>query len=96
MLICGDGACLDEVLVDTHQSHNVAAGHVLNGLHIATHHQNCPGEKGGGGRGRGNGGGDKERENGEGKEREKGKLTVARRYRGQVGARERPLTSGLA
>ena len=49
VLICGDGACLDEVLVDTHQSHNVAAGHVLNGLHIATHHQNCPGEKGGGG-----------------------------------------------
>ena len=49
VFICGDGARLDEVLVDAHQSHNVATGHVLNGLYIATHHQNCPGEKEAGG-----------------------------------------------
>jgi len=45
MLICGDSASLDQVLVDTHQSHNVATRNIFNGLYISAHHQNCPGEE---------------------------------------------------
>ena len=48
MLVRGDGTRLDEKLVDAHQSNDVPAWHVLNGLSISTHHQNRP--KGGGGR----------------------------------------------
>lgn len=35
----GDGSGLDEELVDADQPADVAAGHVLDGLHVAAHHQ---------------------------------------------------------
>ena len=35
----GDGSSLHQELVNTHQTADVAAGHVLNGLSVATHHQ---------------------------------------------------------
>eukprot|EP00042_Codosiga_hollandica_P038086 m.306022 g.306022 ORF g.306022 m.306022 type:complete len:541 (-) comp55303_c1_seq1:42-1664(-) len=35
----GDGSGLDEELIDTDQTDNVAAGHILDGLGVATHHE---------------------------------------------------------
>lgn len=36
----GDGTGLDQELIDTDQTANVARGHILDGLNVATHHQN--------------------------------------------------------
>merc|ERR1719309_135482 len=38
----GDGPRLDQELVDSNQTHNVTTGHILNGLHIPSHHQDGP------------------------------------------------------
>ena len=39
----GDGSSLDQVLVNAHETADVAAGHVLDGLCVATHHQDSSG-----------------------------------------------------
>lgn len=35
----GDGSSLDEELVNADQTADVAAGHVLDGLHVTAHHE---------------------------------------------------------
>eukprot|EP00123_Amoebidium_parasiticum_P010055 comp19862_c0_seq1/m.23991 comp19862_c0_seq1/g.23991 ORF comp19862_c0_seq1/g.23991 comp19862_c0_seq1/m.23991 type:complete len:424 (+) comp19862_c0_seq1:1202-2473(+) len=39
VLVRGDSTGLDEVLVNTHQTDNVAGRHILDGLSVATHHE---------------------------------------------------------
>ena len=88
VLVGGDGASLDEELVDAHQPNDVATRYVLNGLRVSTHHQDGPGEGGGGGgkereRERGGGGGVRGERRGRGTEGKK------RREKGGGGGRER-------
>lgn len=35
----GDGSGLDEELVDTDETADVTAGHILDGLHVTPHHE---------------------------------------------------------
>jgi hypothetical protein len=39
LLESGDGAGVHHVLVHAHQAADVASGHVLDGLHLAAHHE---------------------------------------------------------
>ena len=38
----GDGAGLDQELINTDETANVTSGHVLNGLNTASHHEDGP------------------------------------------------------
>ena len=42
LVICGDSPSFNEVLVDAHKANDVTAGHIINRLNVAAHHQHCP------------------------------------------------------